>query len=57
MIQGNRTTPKTCLIHKFFGVNVKSRGLQSKDVRHDLCTSETVSEKTQTAHAQLKNDP
>ena len=57
MIQGNRTVPKTCVIHSFFDVNVKSRGVQLKDSHRELCTSETISEKPQTPHAQLKNHP
>ena len=35
----------------------KSSSLQSKDSLGDLCTPEAISEKTQTAHAQLKNHP
>ena len=57
MIQDNRTAPITCLIHSFFGVNVKSRGVQLKDSHRDLCTSETISEKLQTAQECPLNTP
>ena len=53
MIQDNRTAPKTCLIHSFFDVSVKSRGVRLKDSHR----AETISEKPQTAHARLKNYP
>ena len=40
------------------GVVFRNRsGLESKDGHDHLYTPETVSEKTQTAHAQLKNPP
>ena len=35
----------------------KHRFVQSKDSHGNLCTPETISEKTQTVHAQLKNHP
>ena len=35
-------------------IQCESSGLQSKNGHGDLCTPETISEKTQTAHAQFK---